>query len=118
MTRISTNSVLLILLLGLFFNASCRKEADTIAEIQILDAGNNPVSGINVRLHSPTGSRIDVTVQTDAQGLARINFADYYELGQGGFAVLDIEIDGGPCVSIIEIVEEETNTKIIACDNL
>lgn len=95
---------------------SCDKKGDTIAKITVVDVNNLPVGGATVRLigrgsDGADGGRIDVESTTDASGIATFNFNDYFERGQAGFAVLDIEVDKGALTGtgIIKVEEIVTN---------
>ena len=97
---------------------SCYKPDQTIAIIRVLDNNtNNPIENISVRLFfddSNGGSipEIDIIKNTLSNGTASFDFSDGYKDGQGGFAVLDIEVDG-VFVGVINIVEMTTTEKVI-----
>ena len=97
---------------------SCYKPDQTIAIIRVLDNNtNNPIENISVRLFfddSNGGSipEIDIIKNTLSNGTASFDFSDGYRDGQAGFAVLDIEVDGG-FVGVINIVEMTTTEKVI-----
>lgn len=100
--------------------SSCRKEKDTNAIITVVNGSENPVPGVSVRLYIQSASRpvrdgIDVTETTNANGVASFNFNDLYELGQAGFAVLDIDIKNGASTGIIKIEEETDNKQTVVC---
>ena len=101
--------------IGLF---SCRKESPTIVIITAVDTSGNLVPNAMVRLYpSPTitpprGITIDDTVYTNANGQAFFDYTDRYNLGQAGFAVLNIEISSGQSLygtGIIKIEPETTS---------
>ncbi len=78
---------------------------------------NDPIENISVRLFfdNSNGANIplyDVVKNTLNNGTARFDFSDGYKDGQGGFAVLDIEVDG-VFMGVINIVEMTTTEKII-----
>ena len=114
---------LLVIILGLALVAgfgSCRKEKDTNAIITVVDGSENPVPGVAVRLYiqsasGPVREGIDVTETTNASGVASFNFNDLYELGQAGFAVLDIDVKNGASTGIIKIEEETDNEQTVVC---
>ena len=60
---------------------------------------------------APTVS-YDVTKNTSANGTASFDFSEDYKDGQGGFAVLDIEVDG-LFMGVINITEMSTTEKVI-----
>ena len=97
---------------------SCYKPDQTIAIIRVLDNNtNNPIENISVRLFfddSNGGSipEIDIIKNTLSNGTASFDFSDGYKDGQGGFAVLDIEVDG-VFMGVINIVEMTTTEKVI-----
>ena len=111
-----------VALVGLSTLSSCRKEADTIAKIYVVDTSGAPFEGAMVRLYpTPTVNNhgaiiIDDTLESDADGLAIFDYTDHYNLGQAGFAVLDIEVRSGDSLygeGIIKIVEEEVNQETV-----
>jgi len=96
---------------------SCRKEGDTIARIQVVDTAGAPFPGAMVRLYpTPTvidhsAIIIDDTLYTDIDGYAIFDYTEMYNLGQAGFAVLDIEVTSGDSLwgeGIIKIEDEKT----------
>lgn len=96
---------------------SCRKEGETIARIEVVDTAGLPFPGAMVRLYpTPTiiehgAIIIDDTLYTDADGMAIFDYTDMYNLGQAGFAVLDIEVRSGDTLygeGIIKIEDEKT----------
>ena len=94
------------------------KPDQTIAIIRVLDNNtNNPIENISVRLFfdNSNGANVplyDVVKNTLSNGTASFDFSDGYKDGQGGFAVLDIEVDGA-FVGVINIVEMTTTEKVI-----
>jgi len=97
---------------------SCYKPNQTIAIIRVLDNNtNDPIENISVRLFfdNSNGATIplyDVVKNTLNDGTASFDFSDGYKDGQGGFAVLDVEIDG-VFMGVINIVEMTTTEKVI-----
>lgn len=96
---------------------SCRKESPTIAKVQVVDTSGAPFPGAMVRLYpTPTVIEhgaiiIDDTLFADAEGWATFDYTDMYNLGQAGFAVLDIEVTSGDSLwgeGIIKIEDEKT----------
>ena len=98
---------------------SCKKEEDTIALVRILTSQGLPVEGVAVRLYAEpsdvqTNELIEEVEQsTDAAGEAIFDFTDYYEQGQAGFAVLNIEaiLDTNMVEGIIKIEPEVVSEK-------
>ena len=95
---------------------SCYKSDETIAIVRVLDNNtNNPIENISIRLFFDDSLRTtlyDVTKNTSVNGTASFDFSDGYKDGQGGFAVLDVEVDG-VFMGVINIVEMTTNEKVI-----
>tara|TARA_B100000927_G_C16187901_1_gene358173 strand:+ start:43 stop:408 length:366 start_codon:yes stop_codon:yes gene_type:complete len=111
--KIIYSSVFILLITSI---SSCYKKKDTISIIKVLDNNERPVVGAEVRLFfedvsSPT-NLIDLTNTTIADGTATFNFNEFYKEGQGGFAVLDIEVDG-ELKGVIMIQEMVINKKTI-----
>lgn len=111
--------LLSFLILGMF---SCRKEADTVAKIVVVDTSGTIFPGAMVRLYpTPTinphpGIIIDDTAYADNDGIATFDYTDMYNLGQAGFAVLDIEVRSGDTLygeGIIKVEAEETSTETV-----
>ena len=106
------NAFLFTALIVLIFSiTSCYKKKATIANVTVMNALNDPVSGVEVRLFyglSSDSARIDEISTTGGGGTAVFNFDELYKSGQAGFAVLDIYV-GGIIVGIIKIEEETTS---------
>ncbi len=120
MNKLIAKTGIFILLAGLLSTGmySCRKEAPTIAKIKVVDTSGTPFIGAMVRLYpTPTITDhgaiiIDDTLFTDIDGVATFDYTDMYNLGQAGFAVLDIEVRSGDSLygeGIIKVVDEETS---------
>jgi len=97
---------------------SCRKEAPTIARIRVVDTSGAAFPNAMVRLYPtptimPHGQIIiDDTLYTDIDGTAIFDYTNNYNLGQAGFAVLDIMVKSGDTLygeGIIKIEAEKTN---------
>ena len=96
----------------------CVTKEDTIAVICVRDINNQPVANAKVILY---GSGIEGELinsdeaYTNSKGEASFNYNDRYQLGQAGFAILDIEVikDNTSSSGLIKIVEEETSKKVI-----
>ena len=95
---------------------SCYKSDETIAIVRVLDNNtNDPIENISIRLFFDDSLRTtiyDVTKNTSANGTASFDFSEDYKDGQGGFAVLDIEVDG-LFMGVINITEMSTTEKVI-----
>jgi hypothetical protein len=109
--------VMFVALLSITF-FSCRKESPTIAVITVVDTSGVAYPNAMVRLYpTPTinphpGITIDDTLFTDASGQATFDYSDMYNLGQAGFAVLDIEVRSGDTLygtGIIKVEAEVTS---------
>jgi len=113
-----------ILVLGLLIIVSCRKEEDTKAIITVVDITAVPQEGYLVKMFGEASDNnqgqvqeiaIDREVITDSNGQAEFDFTDDYELGQAGFAVLNVEVQFGDTIieSIIKVEPEETTEETI-----
>ena len=113
-------SIVLVVIIGIALGittASCKKEKATVAQIKVVDTDGNAVENAMVRLFGdPTIDThgemvINDTMYTDKEGSVIYNFTDRFNLGQSGFAVLNIETLSDPFVGegIIKIEEEKTN---------
>lgn len=116
-----------------FSLTSCRKEKDTTATVQIVDATNNPKAGVFVRVFCPDatcdsgvlGDNTNRTATTGANGKVNFNYTEDFQLGQAGFAVLDVavyltELDmenytNTQTTGVIKIEEEQDNEQVIIC---
>lgn len=86
-------------ILTVFACISCDKEEDTIALVRVVDVEGVPVEQVLVKVFpepsntsAQEGNLIPEVEQfTDAAGEATFDFSEYYEQGQAGFAVLNIE---------------------------
>jgi len=111
------------ILLVLIVLSACKKEKDTLAVIKVVNVDGEPIAQALVRLYpEPTaeganqGELIDELEQfTDAAGETVFDFSSYYELGQAGFAVLNIEAikDSLSAEGIIKIDPEVTNSETV-----
>jgi hypothetical protein len=104
---------------------SCKKPADTIAIVTVVDVTNTPVSGATVNLigvdsYGNPGGRIDEEETTDGSGKATFNFNELYKRGAAGFTVLDVictkDTLGGR--GIIKVEEEKTNEVTITIEDI
>lgn len=127
-----TFASLLILLVAFSFS-SCRKEKDTTATVIVVDAAQQPVAGVTVRVYCPDGTcdssggqgslneDMDREDITGSNGKVKFNYTEQYKLGQAGFAVLDVEVrqtagSASPdATGVIKIEEEQENEQTIIC---
>ena len=113
-----------------FSTNSCRKEKDTIGTVIVVNAAQEPVSGVTVRVYCPEGTcgngalneGMDRTDVTNSSGKVTFNYTEQYQLGQAGFAVLDVEVritagntNPADATGVIKIEEEKENEQTIIC---
>lgn len=115
----------LLVMTGLFLImgiVSCKKEAPTVAIVDVIDTSGAPVPGAMVRLYpSPTIDEhgaivVDDTMRTNAAGRATFDFSDHFNLGQAGVFILDIEVNSGDSIfgtGILKVVEEKTTSESV-----
>ena len=111
--------MLALVVSGAFY--SCRKKADTIANIYVRDESNAIVEDAMVVLYgtntqgTPQVVAIFDTAYTNAAGLASFNYNDIYQLGQAGVAVLDIKAQKLNKIGqgIIKIEPEQVNEESV-----
>ena len=111
--------MLALIVSGVFF--SCRKKADTIANIYVRDETNAIVDEAMVVLYgtntqgTPQVVAVFDTAYTNAAGLASFNYNDSYQLGQAGVAVLDIKAQKLNKIGqgIIKIEPEQVNEETV-----
>ncbi len=111
----------IVTLSSVFIATGCRKKKDTLANIYVKDAANQPVEGCKVILkgvsttNNPANVVLYDTAYSDADGIASFNFNDEYKLGQAGVAVLNIDAkkNGLKGTGIIKIEEEVTNEETV-----
>ena len=107
------------LMAGLF---SCRKEDPTIAIITVVDGDGNVIPNASVHLYPEASINphpqfvIDGETETDASGQGIFDYTDEYNLGQAGFALLQIEANSENTLfgeGIIKIEAEKTTYETI-----
>jgi hypothetical protein len=118
-------SILLLTSSTLIFS-SCKKDEETIATVLVLDVDGKPVPGAEVRLFATPSEpcvgcgeiRFDTTQVSNGTGKVTFDFSDYYESGQAGFAVLNIEAIKGSLTGsgIIKVEEKKTNEESITIE--
>jgi len=116
----------IFLLMLLVAVSGCKKDQQTIATITVVNADGETVPGASVRLYAvssqtpppPNEPRFDTTQVTNGTGKVSFDFSDYYEEGQAGFAVLDIEASKGSLEGegIIKIEEMKTNDETVVIE--
>ncbi len=98
---------------------SCRTEKPTIVIVTVKDTTGKTLSGASVRLYYQHDSlpddqvRVDQTKSTGGDGKAHFDFSDLFELGQAGFAVLDVDVDGEKKVGVVKVEPEVENEAIV-----
>ena len=115
--KAKTLPLILTITLGLGLSQSCKKPADTVGVVTVVDSNNSPVNGASVKLlgvdsQGNPGGRIDVTETTGSDGKATFNFNDLYKRGEAGFTVLNIYAVKADTITgsgIIKVEEEKTN---------
>lgn len=125
----TTKGIKLFLLLlstgALFAVSSCKKDAETVATVLILDNSGKPVPGATVRLFGEPSEncstctvRFDTLQVTNGTGKVTFNFSDFYKSGQAGFAVLNIEATKGTLFGegIIKIEEKKSNEESVTVE--
>ena len=124
MNRIFAKTGIFLMILGIFGIGmiSCRTEAPTVAVITVLDVNGEVVPNATVRLY-PTpsinphpGVVIDDEMLSDASGQATFDYTDKYNLGQAGFAVLNIQVVSDNTLfgeGIINIEAEKTTNETV-----
>ena len=111
--------MLALIVSGVFF--SCRKKADTIANIYVRDETNAIVDEAMVVLYgtntqgTPQVVAVFDTAYTNTAGLASFNYNDIYQLGQAGVAVLDIKAQKLNKIGqgIIKVEPEQVNEETV-----
>lgn len=107
---------------------SCRKEKETIARITVKDTSGAVVSGALVRLDgesvAPTNQNSTNIVRhdsayTNSSGVAVFDYTDVFNLGQAGFAVLNISAEKDALFGdgIIKVEAEETSSETVYINN-
>lgn len=114
-----------ILFLLVSFSA-CEDPQPSTAVITVNDVDDEPVHNAKVRLYGKPSDTVyatkevdvDEEKQTDTRGKAKFNFEEYYEDGQSGLMVLDIEVikDSIQVEDYIEVVEGEESTKTVTLE--
>lgn len=113
--------VLVVVSVSVLTLGSCRKKKDTIANIYVLNATNEPQQNAMVILYgtntagTPQQVAVFDTAYTNLSGMASFNYNDIYQLGQAGVAVLDIKAQKQNMIGqgIIKIEAEKVNEETV-----
>ena len=101
--------------------SSCVKIKPTIAVIYVRYPDGSLSVGTDVRLYGQPVSastsnatqalRIDLLKKTDSEGKAYFDLSEFYQAGQTGMAILNVDAQNGGAVSTgyIQIIEQESN---------
>lgn len=101
--------------------SSCRKQADTIANIYVKDEASLLVESAMVVLYGenttglPNQIVVFDTAYTNSEGMATFDYNYLYKPGQSGVAVLSIKVqkDDKNGIGIIKIEEEKVNEETV-----
>lgn len=121
----SLKTLSLFALMGISLMA-CREEEPTIANITVKDVDNKVIPGVTVILYGESTetppkpvTRVDTAI-TDIFGVAAFDYTEDFQLGQAGFAVLNIDAkvtdQSGNTLSgtgTIKIEEEKINEEVV-----
>jgi len=112
------------ILLAVLSTPSCRKEKDTTVQVMVTDDAGYALNNAMVRLYPdpsispPNAIVIDDTLFTDSDGTVIFDYSDNYNLGQAGFAVLNVEVRVDTTLygeGMVKVEAEEHNsTHVIA----
>jgi len=100
---------------------SCYKEKDTTATVIVLKASDSTaVKNTRVRMYADGSTRLDTTLKTTNSGRIYVDYTEEFKAGQGGFAVLDIDVEftdttGEYKVGVIKIEAEKENEQTVYC---
>ena len=105
---------------------SCYKVQPTTATITVTDKNGTPLPGTMIRVFpNPTepanppaelNQELDETKQADSQGKVYFDYSKYYQRGQVGLFVLNIEATSGDTITvpgIIKVVEQQDNFETV-----
>lgn len=125
MTKLRYLGGLSVLLLLLFIT-SCYKVENTTATITVTDNNGVVLPGTSIHVFpNPTeppdppaelNQTLDETKISDSNGRVYFDYTDYYQRGQVGLFVLNIEATSGDSImvpGIIKITEQEDNYETI-----
>jgi len=110
----------------LLFLSSCYKVENTTATITVTDKNGVPLPTTMVRVYpNPTqpanppaelDKSLDQTKQADSQGRVYFDYTEYYNSGQVGLFVLNIEATSGDTITvpgIIKVEEQKDNYETV-----
>lgn len=104
---------------------SCRKKADTLVKVIVIDAETNMnVAGASVILEAtPSAGQppkepsdlFPMESTSNSSGEAVFNLNEVYQLGQAGVAILDIVVTSasGNGVGVVKVEQEESVSEIV-----
>lgn len=104
---------------------SCRKKADTLVKVIVIDAETNAiVAGASVILEANPSSGqppkepselFPMESTSNSSGEAVFNLNEVYQLGQAGVAILDIVVtsSSGNGTGVVKVEQEETTTESV-----
>lgn len=104
---------------------SCRKKADTLVKVIVIDAETNMnVAGASVILEAtPSAGQppkepsdlFPMESTSNSSGEAVFNLNEVYQLGQAGVAILDIVVTSasGNGIGVVKVEQEESVSEIV-----
>ena len=104
---------------------SCRKKADTLVKVIVIDSETNAVvSGASVTLEANPSSGqppkepsdlFPMVSSSNTSGEAVFNLNEVYQLGQAGVAILDIVVTSGSGngVGVVKVEQEVTTEETV-----
>lgn len=107
-----------------FILSACVKIKPTTAIIYVKKPDGTMCSGAQVRLYGQPANitsanalqelRIDLNAVTDAEGRAYFDLTEFYDGGQTGLAILNVDMMKGSldCSGFIQVIEQEVNEEI------
>lgn len=119
--RVSPLVVLFSFTAVFFVLSACVKIKPTTAIIYVKKPDGSMCSGAQVRLYGQPATitsanasqelRIDLTAVTDAEGRAYFDLSEFYDGGQTGLAILNVDMIKGSLErsGFIQVVEQEVN---------
>jgi hypothetical protein len=119
---VKTRIILVLMVILSTVTFSCRKETPTVAIITVVDVNGEVFPNATVRLFPvPTIASnptiiIDNEVLSDVSGAATFDYTDKYNLGQAGFAILNIQVSDGQTLfgeGIIKVEAEKYSYETI-----
>ena len=114
-----------LLILVATTTTSCRKKADTLVKVIVIDAETNMnVAGASVILEAtPSAGQppkepsdlFPMESTSNSSGEAVFNLNEVYQLGQAGVAILDIVVTSasGNGIGVVKVEQEESVSEIV-----